>query len=123
MKLFFWKDNYRIDNFAKQLADDFCSQVQPDIARAWFSGSEVAEVAPAAKNKQSNKSGRAKKQTVIERCVNEVALKLAQFKAQETLGIYGKARVHMSFMERLKELGFSEETVQQLNRTLLLKAP
>lgn len=122
MKLFFWKDNYRIDSFAKQLADSFCNQVQPDAAYAYWSGGEASAPVPAAKGK-GNKHSSVKKSAGVERCVNEVALKLAQFKVQEKLGIYGKARVHMSFMERLRELGFNEKTVQQLNRELLLKAP
>ncbi|MEZ5493996.1 MAG: hypothetical protein R3E61_05265 [Pseudomonadales bacterium] len=123
MKLFFWKDNYRIDSFAKQLADDFCNQVQPDAARVYFGSGEAIASLPATKNNNSGKRSTPNKQVGVERCVNEVALKLAQFKVQEKLGIYGKARVHMSFMERLNELGFGEETVQRLNRTLLLKAP
>lgn len=120
MKLFFWKDNYRIDSFAKQLADDFCNQVQPDAISVYFAGSEA--VVSVAKNK-GDKGGATKKAAGVERCVNEVALKLAQFKAQERLGVYGKARIHMGFMARLGELGFDEGSVQQLNRTLLLKAP
>lgn len=131
MKLFFWKNNFVIDSFAKKLADDFFSSAQADIVNAYFSEAEQAgagTLATASGSKKTQKppsrqQQHTKQQQQIERGVHDTALKLAQFKAQEKLGVYGKARLHMSFAERLAELGYSKETVQQLNRMLLLKSP
>lgn len=124
MTLFFWKKNAMIDSFASKLADDFFSRTQPDAVDTYFASSGMQSAASGGGAGKKALSGKpdAKRQQ-MERTIHDVALKLAQYKTREGLGIYGKARLHMSLMGRLSELGFSKPAVQELNRILLLKSP
>lgn len=109
MKLFFWKDNFMIDNFAKQLADDCFGSTPPPLLSAYFDPPVDAE-----KTKKSNAQ-----RDATERRLYDMALKVVQFKQQMKLGIYGKARLLMTFQERLVELGYEQTQAERLGRHLL----
>ena len=106
--IFFWKKNKQIDLFANSIANDFYSRVQPEVASDYF----------ANKNDKSKKSV-----SVVDRAIRDIAVKVQQFRATHSLGIYGKARLHLSFTERLKELGYDNNLAKKINEIILLKTP
>jgi hypothetical protein len=126
MKLFFWKDNFMIDSFAKQLADDFFSHIPPTELQRYFASpdtveAEAPEPAPTKRGKKPAKAKPAKAPSTGLR-IHDMALKTAQFKQQSKLGVYGKARLHLTFMERLAELGYEQSLARQLNNLLLRRS-
>jgi hypothetical protein len=50
-------------------------------------------------------------------------LRIAQFKATEKPGIYGKAKIHQNFAARLKELGYPHDLADEINSYILTKTP
>jgi len=118
MDIFFWRKNKQIDSFAKKMADDLFGRYLPgELDAHFFVGDESVNREKPNKKKQDNKHQKS------ERMINDMALLLAQYKSREKLGVYGKARLHMSLVNRLDELGYSKQSVQELNRILLLKSP
>lgn len=115
MKLFFWKDNPHIDTFAQTLADDLFSHVQPDAALAYFSADASTDARNAGKKALAQNRE-------IDRRIKDLVKKVKQFRTQYALGIYGKARLNLKFMERLKDLGFAPEVAKKLNQIILLQA-
>ena len=108
MGLFFWKDNKRIDGFAKSLAEDLYSYVQPETAEQHFMGI-------AQKNK--------KKQRKIEQRVAGIVGQMHKFSTTNSLGIYGKARLQKQFSDRLIELGYDAAVTKKLVEMILLRNP
>ena len=106
MGLFFWKKNKVIDEFATKVADEFYSRVLPNHAVKYFDG-------------KTDK----KKSKEIESLLNTLVRDVNQFRDQESLGIYGKARLHLTFMERLKELGYNETTSKEINKVVMVVSP
>lgn len=102
---FFWRINKQIDDFAVSLADQLYSQVTP----------EMLQIA----NKKSDK----KLSKQWDRQVNEIILRIQEYKVVQGLGIYRKARFHQTFMSRLKLHGFPKKLIKELNEHLLLKTP
>jgi len=102
---FFWRINKIIDEFATSLADELYSQVTP----------EMLESANKKKEKKISKQWNKQVDTII--------LKIMEFKHTHGLGIYRKARLHQTFMNRLEIHGFSKKLVKELNEHLLLKTP
>lgn len=113
MSLFFWRKNRVIDEFAHQLADEVFSQIKPETARA-FLAQETDDVSP---NKQQQT-----KQNIT-RTLNNAIMRVHQFRELHRLGIYGKARLHLTFTERLKELGYDEPSAAEINKLILLRTP
>ena len=103
--LFFWKKNKLIDDFAINLADDLYSQIQPEVMNTYLS---------------DKKSKSAKK---INRQLEDIIHRVKQFRATYSLGVYGKARLHLNFTERLKELGYEKKLAEKINEMILLKTP
>lgn len=108
MMVFFWKKNKEIDLFANSIANDFYSRVQPELAQDYF-------VNRAEKSKKSV--------SIVERTIRDIAGKVQQFRASHSLGVYGKARLHLSFMERLKDLGYDNNLAKKINEIILIKTP
>jgi hypothetical protein len=108
--LFFWRKNKTIDVFANALADEFYSAVQPETARDYLEG-----------NSGQKKPDKSRKQ--IDRRLEDVIARIQQFRQLQSLGVYGKARFHLKFTERLKELGYDAKVAGRLNEILLLKTP
>ena len=106
MGLLFWKNNKPIDAFARTVADDLFSHVQPDIAREYILGTG------ALQKKQSIK---------VEKKISDVLVQIKRFSASNSLGIYGKARLQRSFNERLGELGYPVDVVNKLAESILLR--
>lgn len=120
MKLFFWRNNRAIDQRAILIADDFFSQAPPDAAKAFLDS--------LGSKKISRKNLRKKKSIAAESANVESALwivisRVMELKSEFSLGVYGKARLHMKFMSRLTELGYSESLAKQYNEIVLLETP
>jgi len=104
-KLFFWKNNKIIDDFAINLADELYSHIQPDAIEIYLADK---------KNKSAKKT---------ERQLSDFIDRVRQFKKISSLGIYGKARLHLTFTERLNELGYNKKLADKINEIILLKTP
>lgn len=105
MKLFFWKRNKEIDQFARMVADELFSQVQPELMRDFFAG--VA-------NKKDSKS--------VESRLKGAEKQVAQFNIANKLGVYGKARLQLTILERLQELGYDKDIAKRVNDRMIMKA-
>ena len=106
MGLFFWKNNKEIDSVARAIADDLYSNVQPDVASAFLTGSgDVPK----------------KKVRKVEQKFSDVVLQVKRFSDKKGLGVYGKARFQQKFNERLEELGYEAPAVKKLSETILLR--
>lgn len=114
MNIFFWKKNKEIDAFAIILANEFYSHIQPQIAIDFMKET-------TGERKQSGKTS---KQTIrINKILEDVANQIVVFKKKHSLGVYGKARLHLNFMQRLNELGYSENITKYLNEIILVRSP
>ena len=105
MGLIFWKHNKRIDAFALAVADDLYSHVQPEVARVHLEN-------PAKHSK--------KKRYKIEQKFKSVVAQMRKFSEDNSLGIYGKARLQKQFNERLHELGYDTAVTNRLVEIILL---
>jgi hypothetical protein len=108
MQLFFWKKNRQIDAFAHNLANDLYSTVQPDAALAYATQS-------ASKSKKSDAK--------TARKLDDLIMQVKQFRLDNSVGVYGKARLHLKFMERLKELGYQDKVAEKINEVIMLRTP
>lgn len=104
MNLFFWKKNSKIDAFAMYVADDFYSHVHPDVAKEFVQG--------MSRDKK-------KTQRKVEQKLNAVIGAMQQFIKEESLGIYGKARLQKAFNDRLVELGYEGGVTRKLVEMIL----
>ena len=110
MNLFFWKSNRVIDSFANQLANELFSNIQPEAARKYLDGaSDKKQIRKYEKKMQNELQGLVKK-------INE-------FKLINSLGVYGKARLHLKFKLRLEELGYDARVTSKLNEVLMVETP
>lgn len=114
MNIFFWKKNKQIDAFAISLADEFYSHIQPQVAIDF-----MKETAGGRKQ-----SGKTHKQNIrINKVLEDSANHIIAFKEEHSLGIYGKARLHLNFMQRLNQLGYPEDITKYLNEIILVRSP
>lgn len=114
MRLLFWRKNKHIDQHARLCADELYSQIPPDSVSDYLRG---AAITSSKKIKQQKKA-----QGKVETIIYNTASHILEFKRAESLGVYGKARYHLTFMERLKELGYPEETTKELNQLILMRS-
>lgn len=110
MNLIFWKKNKMIDVFAGDLASHLFSAIQPDAMREYFARQSADKKARKANKKAAD---------LLEDLIQQVR----QFKAMHSLGVYGKARLHMKFTKRLEELGYDSIVAQKVNEEIMLKTP
>ena len=103
MLSFLFKTRKKIDAFATRMADDFFSAIPQDVAKQYLGG---------IKDKKKTKAVNSK--------INDTAIQFQQFKISEKLGIYGKARLHLSFMNRLELLGYDQALAKKINEIILL---
>ena len=103
--LFFWRKNKGIDSFAIEVADELYSQIPPDM----FEDLSSRKASKIAKR--------------WEKEIQATIIRFRDFKAGNELGVYGKARLHLTFMERLRSHGYSEDVIKELNDFLLVKTP
>lgn len=112
--IFFWKKNKLIDIFSIKLADEFYSNLPPEQLLDLIPASSTA-----AKQKKTEKKAQKKMESVVDSAVTQVS----GFIEAESLGIYGKARLHMQFTERLKELGYEKDLAARVNESIMIKLP
>ena len=109
MNIFFWKKNNAIDIFANELSNELFSIVSPLDAEKLF----IQELSDDKKTIKIAKKMRQQIQGVI--------TKVNQFKIINSLGVYGKARLHLKFKVRLEELGYEAAIVDKMNRLIMLE--
>jgi len=102
---FFWRLNKQIDEFAITLADELYSHITPDMLNT------------------ANKKNDKKIAKLWDKHVSVLILKIQEYKHTHGLGVYRKARLHQTFMNRLETHGFSKKIIKELNEYLLLKTP
>ncbi|MEJ2347037.1 MAG: hypothetical protein P8090_16870, partial [Gammaproteobacteria bacterium] len=107
--------NKAIDRFANLLADEFYSRIQPELASEHYSKKSMH-----IENKKELKSKKNNAQTVNQAVASAIS-EFRKFRKSQRLGIYGKARLHMKFMERLTELGYEHKIAKKLNEEILFK--
>lgn len=108
MNLFFWKNNKLIDTFANEVASELYSNLQPQLVKNFFEKKSFGK-----KLNKDDKKLLAEMQTVIK--------KVDEFKYIHSLGVYGKARLHLKFKIRLEELGYEKKIVDMLNEIVMLR--
>ena len=89
------------ENFAIELVREFSRRYPPDAPQAPAQG--------------------AKRDAVFARAVDDLWGRVADFQRAKRLGVYGKAKFGTAFKYQLKELGYEEELVDELVRTLLIR--
>ncbi len=100
--LLFWRKNKVIDNFAVVLADELYSQIPPEMLE-----------------KQNIK----KLSRRFDKELDRIVIKLRDFKVVNNLSVYGKARFHLTFMERLRDHGYESNLVKEINDHLMVNVP
>jgi len=100
--ILFWRKNKLIDNFAVILADEVYSQLPPEML-----------------GKQNVK----KLSRRFDKEIDRIIIKFRDFRVMNNLGVYGKARFHLTFMERLREHGYDNSFVKEINDHLLVSVP
>ncbi len=103
----FWfgKKKRLLVEFANKSAEELFSTVPPALVEKHMGG----------KSKQATKTFQAG--------VDNVLMRFAQFKAAEKPGVYGKAKAHQIFAQRLKELGYPDDVADEINSYILTKTP
>ena len=86
------------ENFAIELVREFSRRYPPDVSA--LGAPRTAAFASA---------------------VDELWRRAADFQRAKRLGIYGKAKFGTAFKYQLKELGYGEDLVDELVRTLLIR--
>jgi hypothetical protein len=102
---FLFGKNKRINEFATRMADELFSAVPQDVTKQYLGG-------------KTDK----KKTKAVESRIGDMTIQFQQFKLKEKLGVYGKARLHLSFMNRLETLGYDQEIAKRINEKILLKS-
>lgn len=112
MNIFFWKNNKSIDQFANDIATSFYEKINPQQVAAYIEGSSQK------KSKQDKKALKA-----VEKAIQQAITGISEFKSSKSLGVYGKARLHLKFKLRLVELGIEEVSVNKINEIIMVKTP
>lgn len=110
MGIFFWKNNKQIDEFSDSIANEFYNAVTPMAFEKY-----LVDTKKAKGNKKRDKN--------VKRAVQVVITRIKNFRQQVPLGVYGKARMHMKFKNRLLELGYGSEIVDDLSKLIMLETP
>lgn len=124
MKWFFWQKNSLVEAFARTQADDLSSFLRPEVLAEYLAAGAGSPVAGKKK-----KTGHVSlKKTVArsreaEHRLAEIITRVRQFKAEQSLGIYRKARLHQVFADRLVELGYTADLAKEINQLILLQTP
>jgi hypothetical protein len=103
--LLFWRKNKEIDSFANILADELYSQLPPQMLA------------------KQEKTADRKLVLRFDKQLQNIVTRLQDFKAIHNLGVYGKARFHLTFMERLRSHGYPEALTKEINEYLLINVP
>lgn len=115
MAIFPWQKTKEIDRFANWLADEFFSRIQPELADEHFkSKNKNIENKKELKSMQNN----AQK---VNQAISQTIAEFRKFRESQSLGVYGKARFHMKFRDRLAELGYEKDIAKKLDEEILFK--
>ena len=57
----------------------------------------------------------------IARAIDEVCNRAAAFQKEKQLGVYGKAKFGTAFKWELKELGYGDDFIDELTRSILMR--
>jgi len=95
---------------ANNTANELFSVVQPQSIRDFFQSS--------SKDKKRKKEWKK-----VEANISFAIKQIQQFRATNSLGVYGKARLQHGFNNRLLELGYDSEDVRKLNDFILIRMP
>jgi len=98
MNIFQFKMNTKIDEFAFSLADEFIKAYSLETGK------------PSKKNDKK-----------LAKANNTLSGKIANFKMENKLGVYRKARIGNKFMWTLREHGFEKEFAENVTKKLLYK--
>ena len=110
MNLFFWKNNRAIDSFANQVANELFRSIQPEAAKKYLDG--------ASDKKQTRKFEKKMQNELL-----WLVKKINEFKLINSLGVYGKARLHLKFKIRLEELGYDARVTSKINEVVMVETP
>ena len=83
-----------VEDFATELAREFCRRCPPSAA---------------VRSRMS-----------VARAIDEICNRAAEFQRAQRLGLYGKAKLGTEFKLQLKESGYGSEFVDELTTTLLM---
>lgn len=101
----FGKKKAQLVGFANQTAELLFSRVPPGLV-------------------DEHRSGQSKKATkAFNQGVENALMRVAQYKATAKPGIYGKAKLHLVFANRLKELGYPQQVADEINHYILTRTP
>ncbi|MBI5041827.1 MAG: hypothetical protein HZB57_11715 [Gammaproteobacteria bacterium] len=107
----FWfgKKNKEITAFARFLAEEFFSNLPPNLIEK-------------QNDKTDQKGARSAKQR-FESALDDIVSHAKQFKQQKNLKVYGKAKFHLEFAARLKSLGYDAKLVNEINHAVMVRSP
>jgi len=98
----FFHRKSEIDAFAKTMADEFSKTLPIDHIRSF------------EEKKYQNKLDKG-----LAKIIREVGI----CQSKKKMGVYYKARFHMIFMDRLREIGYPEDLIQNINKAVMLATP
>jgi hypothetical protein len=96
--MFDWFRSKDVENFATELVDEFSRRSPPDALK---SGSQPAKTLAASIDQLCNRAG--------------------EFQKERGLGVYGKAKFGTTVKYRMKDLGYADEFIDELTRSLLIR--
>jgi hypothetical protein len=102
---FYGKKKRLLIDFANQLADELYQRSPPELIEQHLKGKSKSAT------KKYNKS------------LDNALRSITQFKETERPGFYGKSKLHQTLANRLYELGYSKEVIEEINRHLLMNTP
>lgn len=110
MGLLFWKNNKTIDTFANEAANNLFSTMQPQALQAFLSDS--------MDDQQAKKFSK-----TMDRAIQDQVVRINQFKKLHSLGVYGKARLHLKIRQRMSELGYSPDAAVKIDQMIMIRTP
>lgn len=107
--LWFGKKNREITAFARSLAEEIFSNLPPNLI----------EKQTDKKDKKGAQQAKKRFQSVLDDTVSHAK----QFKQQNKLKVYGKAKFHLELTSRLKSLGYDAKLADEINRYIMVRTP
>jgi len=107
VSIFFWKNNKVIDELAASLAEDLYNTVNPKSFDKFFADEKA--------NKKLDKN--------VKRAIGNVIVRIKDYRKDNKMGVYAKARFHLKFKNRLYELGYSDDVVEDVDKLIMVETP
>jgi hypothetical protein len=96
--MFDWFRSKDVENFATELVDEFSRRSPPEALK---DGTQQAKALAASIDQLCNRAG--------------------EFQKERKLGVYGKAKFGTTVKYRMKDLGYADEFIDELTRSLLIR--